>query len=59
MPEVPVLPIPASTSTTWRTSCRFADGVVIGTHFKVDGNTWNAVDGARVKRFMEAVERLR
>lgn len=36
-----------------------ASGVVIGTHFKVDGNTWNPVDGARVKRFMDAVERLR
>lgn len=36
-----------------------ASGVVIGTHFKVDGNTWNAVDGARVKRFMDVVETLR
>jgi membrane complex biogenesis BtpA family protein len=36
-----------------------ADGVVVGTHFKVDGNTWNAVDGARVKRFMDAVGLLR
>ncbi len=36
-----------------------ADGIVIGTHFKVDGNTWNPVDGARVKRFMAAVESLR
>jgi len=36
-----------------------ADGIIIGTHLKVDGNTWNKVDGTRVKRFMEAVERLR
>jgi membrane complex biogenesis BtpA family protein len=36
-----------------------ASGVVIGTHFKVDGNTWNPVDGDRVKRFMDAVARLR
>ena len=36
-----------------------ADGCVIGTHFKVDGDTWNAVDGARVKRFMEKVGSLR
>ena len=36
-----------------------ASGVVIGTHFKVDGNTWNAVDGARVKRFMDKVATLR
>jgi membrane complex biogenesis BtpA family protein len=36
-----------------------ADGVVIGTHFKVDGQTWNPVDGARVKRFMDVVAKLR
>ena len=38
---------------------KHADGCVIGTHFKVDGNTWNAVDGSRVKRFMDAVAKLR
>ena len=36
-----------------------ASGVIIGTHFKVDGITWNQVDGARVKRFMDKVETLR
>lgn len=36
-----------------------ASGAVVGTHFKVDGNTWNAVDGDRVKRFMDVVETLR
>jgi membrane complex biogenesis BtpA family protein len=36
-----------------------ADGAVIGTHFKVDGNTWNRVDGDRVKRFMDVVATLR
>lgn len=36
-----------------------ASGVIIGTHFKRDGNTWNAVDGARVRRFMDVVDRLR
>ncbi|WP_337270931.1 BtpA/SgcQ family protein [Oryzifoliimicrobium ureilyticus] len=36
-----------------------AKGCVIGTHFKVDGNTWNAVDASRVKRFMDVVETLR
>jgi len=36
-----------------------ASGVVIGTHFKVDGVTWNAVDGSRVKRFMDKVEAVR
>jgi predicted TIM-barrel enzyme len=32
---------------------------VIGTHFKIDGHTWNAVDPARVKAFMAKVETLR
>ena len=36
-----------------------ASGVIIGTHFKIDGDTWNAVDGERVKRFMDVVETLR
>lgn len=36
-----------------------ASGCIVGTHFKVDGDTWNPVDGDRVKRFMDVVEELR
>jgi hypothetical protein len=36
-----------------------ADGVIIGTHLKVDGDTWNPVDPERVKRFMESVQKAR
>ncbi len=36
-----------------------ADGCVVGTHFKVDAHTWNAIDPARVRRFMDMVETLR
>lgn len=36
-----------------------ADGCVIGTHFKVGGDTWKAVDGNRGKRFMDRVAKLR
>jgi hypothetical protein len=36
-----------------------ASGVVIGTHFKVDGNTWNAVEAGRVARFMDVVNSIR
>lgn len=36
-----------------------ADGCVVGTHFKHGGNTWNAVDAARVGRFMDRVRSLR
>lgn len=35
------------------------DGAIVGTHFKVDGDTWNPVDGDRVKRFMDKVAALR
>ena len=36
-----------------------ADGCIVGTHFKVDGDTWNPVDRSRVERFMERVEAAR
>ena len=36
-----------------------ADGCIIGTHFKVDGDTWNPVDKDRVTRFMDKVATLR
>lgn len=41
------------------TMLALADGAVVGTHFKHDGITWNAVDPTRVKRFMDKVETLR
>lgn len=36
-----------------------ADGAIVGTAFKVDGNTWNDVDQNRVRGFMSRVEHLR
>jgi predicted TIM-barrel enzyme len=36
-----------------------ASGCVIGTHFKVDGDTFKQVDGDRVKRFMDVVNGIR
>jgi len=56
------VPVFANTGVTFdnvRDVLAVADGVIIGTHFKIDGNTWNAVDGARVRRFMDLVETLR
>lgn len=35
------------------------DGAVVGTHFKVGGDTWKGVDGDRVKRFMDKVSKIR
>ncbi len=36
-----------------------ASGCIIGTHFKIDGDTWKAVQGDRVKRFMDVVNSIR
>lgn len=36
-----------------------ADGAVIGTAFKTDGNTWNAIETARVKAVMAKVKEQR
>jgi membrane complex biogenesis BtpA family protein len=36
-----------------------ADGVIVGSSLKVGGVTWNPVDGARVRDFMDAVRRVR
>ncbi len=56
------VPVFANTGTNIdnvRDILSLASGVVIGTHFKVGGNTWNPVDGDRVKRFMDVVDGLR
>ncbi|MBI2718110.1 MAG: BtpA/SgcQ family protein [Rhizobiales bacterium] len=57
--DVPVFANTGVTIDNVRDTLALASGVVIGTHFKVDGITWNPVDGARVKRFMDRVETLR
>jgi len=36
-----------------------ADGVIIGSSLKVDGNTWNAVDPKRASDFMNKVKSIR
>ncbi len=35
------------------------DGAIVGTHFKIGGDTWKNVDGDRVKRFMDKVRKVR
>ena len=57
--EVPVLANTGVNIGNVKDVLAIADGIIIGTHFKVDGITWNKVDGGRVKRFMDVVETLR
>jgi membrane complex biogenesis BtpA family protein len=59
LPDVPVLANTGVNLDNVADVFSLADGIVIGTHLKVDGNTWNKVDPERVKRFMAAVEKLR
>ena len=57
--EVPVFANTGVNIDNVRDVMSVASGCVIGTHFKVDGDTWNPVDGDRVKRFMDVVDGLR
>jgi len=36
-----------------------ADGVIVGSALKVDGQTWNAVDPDRLKKFMDVIASIR
>jgi len=33
---------------------KFADGCIVGSNLKVDGNTWNRVDPSRARAFVRA-----
>ncbi len=57
--DVPVFANTGVNIDNVRNTLALASGVIIGTHFKTDGITWNPVDGTRVKRFMDLVETLR
>jgi uncharacterized protein len=59
LPDTPVFANTGVTLDNVGAILGLADGAIIGTHLKVDGVTWNPVDGERVRRFMQAVERLR
>jgi hypothetical protein len=58
VPNTPVLANTGVRIDNVRDIFAIADGCVIGTHFKVDGDTWKPVDGERVKRFMDFVRQL-
>jgi membrane complex biogenesis BtpA family protein len=57
--DVPVL---ANTGVTDQNAAEIlatADGVVVGTHLKIGGSTWNAVDPQRARRLVEIVRAVR
>lgn len=56
--EVPLFANTGVTLDNVAETLALADGCIVGTYFKVDGNTWNKVDPARVERFMNRVVTL-
>lgn len=54
LPDTPVLANTGVRVENVPEILQVADGVIVGTALKHDGNTWNAVDPERVKRFVEA-----
>lgn len=56
-PGVPVLVNTGARSSNIAAFLEVADGCIVGSDLKVDGYTWNPVDPARVRRFLEAAGR--
>jgi uncharacterized protein len=57
--EVPVLLNTGARAETIDEFLGVADGVIVGSWLKEDGYTWNPVDPARVRAFMDAVRAAR
>jgi membrane complex biogenesis BtpA family protein len=51
--DVPVLLNTGARADTIADYLRVADGCIVGSYLKVDGYTWNPVDGERARRFVE------
>lgn len=59
LPDTPVFANTGVRAETVADILKVADGCVVGTALKVDGDTWKPVDRDRVRRFMDAVEASR
>jgi membrane complex biogenesis BtpA family protein len=59
LPDTPVLANTGVKHATVADVLRVADGVIVGSSLKVDGNTWNAVDPERAAEFMRIVRQAR
>jgi len=58
-PNIPVLLNTGARAENIQKFLTVADGVIVGSSLKEKGHTWNPVDPARVKAFMEAVNAVR
>lgn len=59
VPEVPIFANTGVRVDNVEAQLAIADGAIVGTTFKRDGNTWNPTDAARVKALMDKVRTLR
>jgi uncharacterized protein len=59
LPDTPVLANTGVKLATIAEVMKISDGCVVGSSLKVDGHTWNAVDGARAAAFMDAARKAR
>lgn len=59
LPDTPVLANTGVKHATVSEVLRLADGCIVGSSLKVDGNTWNAVDADRAAEFMRIVRQAR
>jgi len=57
--EIPVLVSTGVKSSNVAAQLAVADGAIVGSALKKDGNLWNSVDAARVKDFMQVVRKIR
>lgn len=59
LPGTPVLANTGVKHATVTDVLKIADGVIVGSSLKYDGDTWKAVDPARAKEFMAIVRKAR
>ncbi|MEM6371446.1 MAG: BtpA/SgcQ family protein [Pseudomonadota bacterium] len=59
LPDIAVMANTGVKHDTVADVLRVADGCIVGSSLKVDGNTWKAVDPDRAHDFMDRVRRLR
>jgi len=59
LPDTPVLANTGVKHATVADVLKVADGCIVGSSLKIDGNTWNAVDPERAAEFMRLVRAAR
>jgi uncharacterized protein len=59
LPDTPVLANTGVKHATVAEVLKVADGCIVGSSLKVDGNTWNPVDPARASEFMRLARAAR